>query len=83
MRNARRSIFSFINFEGSEQIMTNKVENLQDGAVMSYTEIGKRLGISRQQAQRHAQRGIKKLKSNPILKGYLDQLPEEVRSWEK
>lgn len=72
-----------MNFEGSEQNMTNKVENLQGGAVMSYTEIGKRLGISRQQAQRHAQRGIKKLKSNPILKGYLDQLPEEVRSWEK
>ena len=57
--------------------MQNKVENLQGGAVMSYTEIAEHMGVSRQEVQRIAQRGLKKLKRNPMLREYYDALISE------
>jgi len=57
--------------------MSYKVENLQGGAVMSYTEIAEHMGVSRQEVQRLAQRGLKKLKRNQILREYYDALISE------
>lgn len=52
-------------------------------AEMTQQQVADELGISRVRVRQLEERALKKLRNNKKLKAWVDQLPEEARSWEK